>query len=47
MGLMYDTRRRDVRGAKEAFDRGLYAMKAVNDDIVTLLKSIWNLKHVQ
>lgn len=46
MGLMYDTRRRDVRGAKEAFDRGLYAMKAVNDDVVTLLKSIWNLKHV-
>ncbi len=43
MGLIYDTKRSIVRGAKEAFDRGLYAMKAVNDDILILLKSMWGL----
>jgi chromosome partitioning protein len=43
MGLIYDSKRNSVRGAKEAFDRGLYAMKAVNDDILTLFKYMWGI----
>ncbi len=42
LGLLYDTKRSDVRGSKEAFDRGLASMKAVNEDLLTLLSSIWS-----
>lgn len=43
MSLLYDLKRQDVRGSKESFDRGLAGMKAVNDDILTLLKSVWRI----
>lgn len=46
LGLLYDIKRTDVRGSKEAFDRGIACMKSVNDDLLTLLRSIWGLANV-
>ncbi|CAN5467581.1 AAA family ATPase [soil metagenome] len=46
LGLLYDIKRTDVRGSKEAFDRGIACMKSVNDDLLTLLRSIWGLSNV-
>lgn len=43
MSLLYDIKRSNVRGSKEAFDRGIQAMKLVNEDIMTLLKNLWGL----
>lgn len=43
MSLLYDLRRQEVRGSKESFDRGLASMKAVNDDILINIRSIWGL----
>lgn len=45
MGLLYDIKRTQVRGSKEAFDRGIQSMKSVNDDILTLLKTMWGIKN--
>lgn len=43
LGLLYDLKRSEVRGSKESFDRGISSMKAVNDDILTLIASIWGV----
>lgn len=45
IGLLYDLKRSDVRGSKESFDRGLFCMKEVNDDILKLLASIWGVSY--
>ena len=45
IGLLYDLKRSDVRGSKESFDRGLFCMKEVNDDILKLLASIWGVAY--
>ncbi|MHB1948490.1 MAG: AAA family ATPase [Gammaproteobacteria bacterium] len=46
IGLLYDLKRSDVRGSKESFDRGLFCMKEVNDDILKLIASIWGVSYV-
>jgi chromosome partitioning protein len=43
MALLYDIKRSEVRKSKESFDRGLAAMKNVNDDIMNLLANNWGL----
>jgi chromosome partitioning protein len=45
IGLLYDIKRSDVRGSKESFDRGLFCMKEVNDDILKLIASIWGISY--
>lgn len=45
IGLLYDLKRSDVRGSKESFDRGLFCMKEVNDDILKLIASIWGVSY--
>jgi chromosome partitioning protein len=45
IGLLYDLKRSDVRGSKESFDRGLFCMKEVNDDILRLIASIWGISY--
>lgn len=45
IGLLYDLKRSDVRGSKESFDRGLFCMKEVNDDILKLIASIWGISY--
>jgi chromosome partitioning protein len=45
MGLLYDIKRTKVRGSKEAFDRGIQSMKSINEDILTLLKTMWGIKN--
>lgn len=45
IGLLYDLKRTDVRGSKESFDRGLFCMKEVNDDILKLIASIWGVSY--
>ncbi|NQY43548.1 MAG: AAA family ATPase [Legionellales bacterium] len=43
IGLLYDLKKSEIRGSRESFDRGIAAMKAVNDDILTIFSSINNL----
>lgn len=43
LSLLYDMKRSQIRGAKEAFDRGYLSMSVVNDDILELIKSVWGL----
>ena len=45
MSLIYDLKRQEVRGSKESYDRGIASMKAVNDDILTLISSVWELNN--
>lgn len=45
IALLYDLKRSEVRRSKESFDRGLSAMKAVNDDILTVMASQWGFKY--
>ena len=45
IGLLYDLKRSDVRGSKESFDRGLFCMKEVNDDILKLIASTWGISY--
>jgi len=45
LALLYDLKRADVRGSKESFDRGLVCMKEINDDILSLLSSIWGFNN--
>ncbi len=43
LSLLYDLKRSEVRGSKESFDRGITSIKVINDDILTLLSSMWGV----
>lgn len=44
ISLLYDQKRTTIRRSKESFDRGLAAMKTVNDDILNIFASFWGLQ---
>ena len=43
LSLLYDMRRSEIRGTKEAYDRGIISMNMVHDDILDLFKNIWGI----
>lgn len=43
LALIYDMKSSDVTGSKESFNRGLYCMKQVNNEILGLMKTIWGV----
>lgn len=45
LALLYDMKRSNMRGSKESYDRGLFCMKEVNDSILSLLTTIWDLQN--